>query len=151
MLTHRIGSERLCATAQDAFSGRGSLHGDGRWHHRGRLAVYVASYQSLALLEILVHLNRKTQIQTYAHWTLEIPDGAIEDTPGLPPDWAVDLEHTRSLGDAWLASCGAPALRIPSVIVPTEDNFLLNPAHPEFDLQWVSSGPNPVKIAGRLL
>lgn len=151
MLAHRIGSKRFCGTALDAFSGRGSLHGHGRWHHRGRLAVYVASHESLALLEILVHLNRKTDLQPMVHWTVEIPDEVIEDEPKLAPDWAGNPEYTRQLGDSWLASGRAPALRVPSAIVRSEHNLLLNPAHPDFDLQWVRSGPVPIKIDDRLL
>jgi len=96
VLAHRIGSKRFCGTALDAFSGRGSLHGHGRWHHRGRLAVYVASHESLALLEILVHLNRKTDLQPMVHWKSlmklsRMSPSSLLTGPGIrniPGNWA---------------------------------------------------------------
>ena len=39
--------------------------------------------------------------------------------------------RTRS-GSERLADAGSAVLRLPSVIVPTEGNYLLNPAHPDF-------------------
>jgi RES domain-containing protein len=39
----------------------------------------------------------------------------------------------KMIEDAWASSCKSVVLRIPSVIVPSESNFLLNPAHPDFD------------------
>jgi RES domain-containing protein len=35
------------------------------------------------------------------------------------------------MGDAWLQSRTALALRIPSFVIPQETNLILNPAHPE--------------------
>jgi RES domain-containing protein len=40
---------------------------------------------------------------------------------------------TQRIGDEWLASSRALALAVPSVIVPEESNYLLNPAHLAFD------------------
>jgi RES domain-containing protein len=148
---YRIGTQRFARTKTDAFSGQGSLYGDGRWHHRGRLAVYVAQHASLATLEILVHLKRTASIEPHVFWEVEIPDALIERPDNLPARWRTDLEATRTYGDAWLARKSAVGLVIPSVIVPTESNLLLNPAHPEFDLRWVVSGPTPVVFDSRLL
>jgi len=36
------------------------------------------------------------------------------------------------MGDAWIKSGRPAALRVPSVIVPGEFNYLLNPRHPDF-------------------
>jgi RES domain-containing protein len=35
------------------------------------------------------------------------------------------------LGNAWLDRARAAVLRVPSALVPTESNFLLNPLHPD--------------------
>ncbi|HXN36377.1 MAG TPA: RES domain-containing protein, partial [Opitutaceae bacterium] len=39
---------------------------------------------------------------------------------------------TQRFGSAWAISRRSVALRVPSVVVPGEFNFLVNPAHPEF-------------------
>jgi RES domain-containing protein len=41
-------------------------------------------------------------------------------------------EELAALGTEWVARGTSIALRVPSVIVPTEYNYLLNPAHPDF-------------------
>jgi RES domain len=53
----------------------------------------------------------------------DISDGA------LPSDWRNHPATTRALGDAWLDHPSTALLRVPSVIVPSAWNFLLNPAH----------------------
>jgi RES domain-containing protein len=54
-------------------------------------------------------------------------DGSwLEDGPEVPPD----DESCRKLGDDFLRSGRAVALRVPSVIVPFSRNVILNPAHP---------------------
>jgi RES domain-containing protein len=148
---HRIASEKYARSALDAFSGVGSLYGDGRWHHQGRLAVYVAQYESLAMLEVLVHLRRVAAIQPYMKWEIEIPDPLIQ-TPALPAGWETDIEVSRSFGDAWLDGRTGIALRVPSIMVPREANLLLNPAHPDFHFEnWIVAGPLPVVFDPRLL
>ena len=151
MLLHRIGSKQFADTRQGAFGGQGSLGGDGRWHHRGRLIVYTATHRSLALLEILTHLDRRNQLQPQVAWEIDLPDQFILEPRDLPADWLINLEATRTYGDSWLASRASVGLRLPSAIVPSEMIVLINPAHPDFDMKWVSSGPTPVPIDPRLI
>ena len=40
----------------------------------------------------------------------------------------------QALGNRWLESRMSAVLKIPSIIVPAENNYLLNPSHPEFPL-----------------
>jgi RES domain-containing protein len=37
-----------------------------------------------------------------------------------------------TIGDEWLRSKASSVLRVPSVIIPDESNFLLDPTHPDF-------------------
>jgi hypothetical protein len=39
---------------------------------------------------------------------------------------------TQAIGDRFVADARALALRVPSVVVPSEPNYVLNPAHPAF-------------------
>lgn len=150
MRAYRIGSLKHADTAAKAFSGEGGLHGDGRWHHRGRRIIYAAEHLSLAMLEILVHLDATSGIQPYVSWVIEVPTGAWKTVRDLPPDWRERVERTRSLGDAWLESGSPPVLSVPSAVVPGERNCLINPRHPEFSLAWIVSGPEPVTFDPRL-
>ena len=151
MRAYRIGAARFAGTPAEAFSGRGSLVGDGRWHHAGRLAVYVAQHASLATLEVLVHLKRVSDIQPYVMYAVEVPDKEIMTPADLPRNWQKNIEASRTYGDRWLATGRSAALRVPSVLVPSEFNLLLNPVHRAFSLRWIVSGPDSVTFDPRLL
>jgi RES domain-containing protein len=66
--------------------------------------------------------------------TLEIPDGvAMTPTPSLPENWK-EYPAPASLsriGDRFIAEGRAAIMLIPSVLVPQENNVMLNPLHPD--------------------
>lgn len=111
------------------------MHG-GRWNSRGTAAVYLASSESLAILEVLVHLENTAVLKHYALFqlTLQAGDIATLDPEELPQDWREDPApvSTAIIGDQWLRRSQALALAIPSTIVPREINYLINPRHPAF-------------------
>jgi len=135
-----IAAYRLCKTRHlaSAFTGEGAkIHG-GRWNSPGIAVVYAASSLSLATLEVLVHLEDPEAFARLFSWIpLEIPENLIEEIERefLPYDWFGDESHasTQAVGDAWLKSMRSPVLAVPSVVTPTEWNFLLNPAHRKFN------------------
>jgi hypothetical protein len=56
------------------------------------------------------------------------------DPRGLPavwPDYPPPRE-AQTIRDRWVAEARPAALRAPSVIVPREFNYVLNPAHADF-------------------
>jgi RES domain-containing protein len=116
------------------LSGDGGLYASGRWHSKGRRVVYLAEHPASALLELLVHLeidveDFPTHFQLLA---IDAPDGvavtAVDET-SLPPDWRDQPSVTRARGDDWLRAGATALLRVPSAIVPTASNTLLNPTH----------------------
>ncbi len=116
------------------LSGDGGLYASGRWHSRGRRVVYLADHSASALLETLVHLEIDVEdLPThYQLLAVDAPDDiAIEtiDEAGLPADWRAQPAVTRALGDDWLRGGVSALLRVPSAIVPSASNALLNPAH----------------------
>jgi RES domain-containing protein len=147
---HRISLALYGATAAEAFSGRGGLFGKGRWHTQGRLVVYAAQNTSLAMAESLVHLQRSNQIELFNRWEIEVPDALIAAAPDLPAGWRTDVGRTQAFGDAWLAARSSVGHLVPSAIVDNEMNCLLNPAHAQFRLAWVVSGPHPFSFDSRL-
>jgi RES domain-containing protein len=118
--------------AKNAFTGEGAAKVGGRWNSRGVPVVYASATQSLAALEILVHINPPVALRFRA-FRIEIPDSAVEILKGLPPDWRSKPppRSTRTLGDRWVREGRSAVLAVPSVLIPDEWNYLLNPAHPK--------------------
>jgi RES domain-containing protein len=131
-----------------AFTGSGARKFGGRWNSPGTSIGYTAETQSLAVLEMLVHLEQPDLLQRYVLIGITIDPAFIEtlDNSRLPRNWrtAPPSIALRSLGDEWAANQTSVALRVPSVLVPSENNFLLNPAHP--DINKLSIG-EPVAFA----
>jgi RES domain-containing protein len=119
-----------------AFSGHGARRFGGRWNSKGTAIVYTASSQALAVLEMLVHLDDSDLLKVYRLIPVTFDDAAVTvlDPKTLPVGWNRGLvpASVRAIGDAWVTSQQSVALRVPSVVVPGENNFLLNIAHPDF-------------------
>lgn len=128
----RLVKERHASTA---FSGEGAARSGGRWNSRGKQVVYASATQSLAVLESLVHLDPAITFR-YVIFRIEIPERLIEILPSkmLRSDWRSEppSASTKQIGDRWLKEKRSAVLAIPSVLVPAETNFLLNPGHPDF-------------------
>lgn len=129
----RIAKRRYSKTA---FSGSGARKYGGRWNSPGTSVVYTAETQSLAVLEILVHLEAPELLQRYVLVAVEIDKSFVQelDRSRLPRNWRAEPSPLRlkNIGDEWIASRTSVALRVPSALVPAESNVLLNPAHPDF-------------------
>jgi RES domain-containing protein len=52
----------------------------------------------------------------------------------LPRNWRANPAPVglRRFGDDWVARGTSAVLRVPSALVPGENNFLINPAHADF-------------------
>jgi RES domain-containing protein len=121
----------------EAFSGDGARIAAGRWNQRGTRAIYLSGSMSLAALELIVYAGRASFTLPLAMIRVEIPDGiGVDALPAekLPLNWRQQPppESTRRLGSEWVARGSAVALRLPSVLIPEDWTFLLNPAHPDF-------------------
>ena len=57
---------------------------------------------------------------------------AVKDLPAGWNAYPVPISITR-LGDRWLTDGKILLLKVPSVIVPSEYNVIINPAHPDFN------------------
>lgn len=119
-----------------AFTGEGARLFGGRWNSPGRAVIYTAQSQALAALELLVHLDSEKLLRHYLAIPVTVPPHLIERLlpSSLPKNWRAYPApvSTRAIGDAWLARAASPVLQVPSVVIPSESNFLLNPAHPRF-------------------
>ncbi len=142
-----------------AFSGAGARLYGGRWNSVGTEAVYASAQRSLAVLEVLVHLEggavgRGTIVQPYLIYPLWFDEELLEElsASSLPADWATHppARSTQQIGDDWVSRAGSPVLSVPSAVVPEEYNYLLNPNHKRFSEVQIGS-PRPCSIDPRLL
>ena len=129
----RIVKKKHAATA---FDGEGARRSGGRWNSPGTSMVYTSGSISLAVLEMLVHLDSSRILPLYNLIEVQFPDPLVEDFPesGLPPDWQAHppVHESRAIGDRWIMEDRSAVLRVPSAVVPTESNYLLNPRNPDF-------------------
>jgi len=123
---------RLAKAAFTALDGEGARRFGGRWNSSGRPAVYAAASPSLAVLEVLVHLDLPGELMPddYRLLGLEIPDDSpVERLNHAPPD----ADACPAIGDSFLARGEALVLLVPSIVVPQEHNAILNVRHPAMD------------------
>ncbi|RIA46310.1 RES domain-containing protein [Hephaestia caeni] len=121
---------RLCKKAHVALDGEGARLWGGRWNSPGRPMVYTAATPSLAVLEVLVHLDLPGELlpDDLRLLTIEIPETVTIHK--LDPSPA-DSNACLSAGDGFLKAGDALALLVRSVVVPQEWNTLLNVRHAE--------------------
>lgn len=99
--------------------------------------VYTADSLALAALETFVHLDPELLPADYVASAADLP-GQLRLTrillADLPVDWrrypAPDV--LRRIGSDWLRAGKTAVLAVPSVVVPQEENYLLNPEHKDF-------------------
>ena len=128
----RIVKEKQSSTALDGEGAR--LYG-GRWNSPGTRVVYTSAALSLAVLESLVHLNQPVKFR-YVAIPLEFDGAWVENiaVAVLPAGWTEEPPppSTQRIGDAWVKEARSAVLEVPSVVIRSERNYLLNPAHPDF-------------------
>ena len=150
MQAWRIVKEKHAATA---FNGEGARLYGGRWNSAGISLIYTSGTKALAALESLVHLNPPVTFK-YLAIPIEFDNALVERIPPatLPADWTEEPPppSTKDIGDTWVKEARSAVLEIPSVIIPSEANYLLNPAHPDFK-KIVIGKPEPFSFDPRLL
>jgi RES domain-containing protein len=128
---------RVCRRQFTTFDGEGARLAGGRWSHPGTAIVYTSATLSLATLELLFQLGQTEVPRDIVAISAEIPDIVRSmrlDLKVPDRDWRryPTLDGLRDVGTRWVRSMDTAVLSVPSAIVPTELNYLLNPAHPAF-------------------
>jgi RES domain-containing protein len=143
---------RLAKRVHSDLTSGGAVLTGGRWNSKGKHVVYTSSCGALAVVEYLAHV-KTTLPKGLMLMTIEIPDTlAIERVKAIPAD-PMAFVH---VGDDWLDSTSTPVLEVPSVLVPRQLNYLINPQHPlagairlvesnpfAFDSRLLSAPPTP--------
>ncbi len=140
--------------AADAFNGEGARIEGGRWSSPGTPIVYTAQSAALAALEMLVHLGRSALLLAYVLIPCTFDEALVSrlDRRRLPRNWRSypappGLQLT---GDEWVKRGRSAVLELPSAVIETDSNYLLNPHHRDFEAIRVL-GPRPFEFDFRLL
>lgn len=110
------------------LSGEGAKLYGGRWNSKGKPMLYTATARSLAILELLVNTDKRFIPADMVMITLEVDESLISEHTKLPKNWreVPAPRASQKWGDTWLAK-NELGVFVPSVIVPQEQNVLLNP------------------------
>ena len=132
-----LGAWRLSKTRHlgTTWNGEGAKRSGGRWNSVGVPVVYTSATLSLALVEVLVHLPAGI-LPSFSAIPIEFDDSLVLVAPAdeLPPRWKAHPPppETQTIGDRWAGEARSAILRVPSVVVSSEFNYVLNPLHPDF-------------------
>ncbi len=119
------------------LAGTGGLYASGRCNHKGTPVIYAAQQPSLALAEVLAHLDFDNVPLDYVLVTIEIPD---------------TVPARRATPDEALAASSnppVPVYLVPSLVVPQELNVVLYPKASGFSAKITKI--EPFRIDERLL
>jgi RES domain-containing protein len=140
--------------AAGAFDGEGARVEGGRWNSPGTPMVYTSQSAALAVLEMLVHLGRGSALPAYVLIPCAFDDALVSplDRKRLPKHWRSypAPPELQLIGDEWIKSGRSAVLEVPSAVIETESNYLLNPRHTDFAGVRLME-PQPFEVDVRLL
>jgi RES domain-containing protein len=135
-----------------AWDGEGARRLGGRWNSVGTAVVYVSATLSLALAEVLVHLPGGV-LPAFTAIPIEFGESLVTVLAprDLPADWnrTPPAPSTQTIGDKWVMAAGSALLKVPSVVVPQEFNYVINPRHADFARVRIGT-PLPFPFDSRL-
>lgn len=145
----RLTKARYTRTCLD---GEGAKKAGGRWNERGVALAYCASTLSLAVLELLVHVDANAIPDDMVAVPITVPDDVRAEVLRPPKGYdAVPVSRAaQRAGSTWVKEGRTLLLRVPSVVVPEEMNVLVNPAHPDIG-RLVVGRARPFRFDPRLV
>lgn len=121
----------------DELSGKGAAIRGARWNSRGMEVIYTSSSRALAMAEVLVHLNTDMIPNDFVMLSIDVPNGISVgqlNDEALPNQWSSfsKIYMTQKIGDEFIQENKNCVFKVPSVVVPGDFNFLINPLHFDF-------------------
>lgn len=128
---YRLVRAERAGTDDDVLSGEGARLYGGRWSPPGVGVVYASESRALAVLETLVHLTAEARTMRFVLCAITLPSRPRLkrfSASALPRS----LAASQDVGRGWIETGNALALVVPSIIVPQENNYVLDVRHPQF-------------------
>lgn len=152
MLVYRIAKKEYV----EDLSGTGAALYGGRWNPKGINMVYTAGNIALAYVEFLVHNSHLLENIHVCMVSVELSqkESMLEvNADELPINWNDQRSKfavTQEIGKRFIRQTDAYVLKVPSVVVPEEFNYLLNPMHQEHRSTKIVEIIDPLKYDNRL-
>ena len=145
---------RIASATHAAFDGEGARRHGSRWTPKGRPVVFTSATLSLAALERFVHVDPDLEPDDLVAIAVDIEKSiAIEAVTltELPADWRAYPAPLAlaAIGERWFAASKSAVLSVPSVVIPLERNFILNPTQKDFGKLAVGR-PEPFSFDPRM-
>jgi RES domain-containing protein len=142
------------AYARAPFDGEGAYLYGGRWSSPGTRLVYTSEHQSLAMLEYFVHLDPEDAPDDLVLATADVPDNLSRErlhARDLPAHWRETPAppELAQIGDEFVKKAETCLLLVPSALAVNENNWLINPQHPEFR-KITQHVPEPLRYDPRM-
>ena len=132
MQVYRIAKE---AYIRD-LSGIGAKTVGGRWNFKGVAVLYTSSSVSLSMLECLAHFPPAFAPKNMSMATINIPDDSVCEfkISDMPNNWqgVPSPRQLKEMAHQWIKAQEFLILKVPSIIVPNESNYIINPFHTAF-------------------
>jgi RES domain-containing protein len=137
MLIFRIGHKKYAQT----LTASGVA---GRWAAAGKKVIYGADSVALAMLESMIRRQGVGFNNDFKIVMIEVPDDIAIKTINiatLKGDWRdfSDYSICQKIGNTWYDDQQQCILKVPSAVITTSFNYVINTLHPDF---------NRVKIFG---
>lgn len=142
------------AHIESALSGEGAAMYGGRWNHQGTPIIYSSSTLSLATLEIIVNLHDVKLVNNLYSIEIEFDSTFCQflERSILPIDWEryPSPAKLKNMGTKWAQETASLVLAVPSAVMASELNYLINPNHPDFDKLTIYE-PVPYRMDSRVV
>ncbi len=130
MIVYRLSHSKYA----DSLSSSGVAN---RWNNLFQFVIYCSESISLCALELLAHTNGIKPSGEFKIMHIEIAENtAITsiDIAQLPKNW-IQLQayaETQKIGSDWYEAKSSLLMKVPSAIIPSEFNYVINTQHPDF-------------------
>ncbi len=149
MLVYRLSKHKY----KEDLSGIGASYGvNNRWNTKGTKLLYTSSSRALACAEVAVHIpfGLLPKDADYHMMCIDIPSGIdlLEPTlDSLPLAWNSRPVRSESqeFGDNFVVNSEFAVLKVPSIVIAGDYNYLINPKHPDYKMiKLINTEPFPV-------
>ncbi len=139
---------------REDLSGTGAELFGGRWNSKGTKMLYTASSIALAMTEVAVHIPFGILPKGFFVISITLPKVKIQKVSldsleGTSWDSHPPSHITQQIGDAFIKNAKHLVLEVPSVVVPGDVNYLINPLHKNSD-QLKITATHPFRFDHRL-
>lgn len=131
MIVYRIAGNKY---SSDIYGSGAAMFG-GRWNKKGSPVLYTGESKEIALLELIVHTPPGI-VPNLDLLTIEIPDDSIFEIEikDLPENWSNYPAPSilAEIAEEWINSNRSIALKVPSSVIHSSSNYILNCRHPKY-------------------